>query len=44
MTDSAQLIKDYVTAVLKYEVSEDAADYEMCETLWLKMVEFAQGA
>jgi len=39
-----QLIIEYVSAVLKFEKSEDEADYEACETLWLKMVEFALGA
>lgn len=39
-----QLIIDYVSAVLKFETSEDEADYEAGETLWLKMVEFALGA
>ncbi len=44
MIDSVQLIKDDVAAVIKFELSEDEADFEACETLWLKMVEFAQGA
>ena len=42
MVDAAQLIKDYVAAVLKYEVSDDDADYEACEAIWLDMVLFAQ--
>jgi len=43
MIDLAQLIRDYVEAVLKVELSDSVADYEACETIWLKMVEFAQG-
>ena len=39
-----QLIIEYVSAVLEFEKSEEEADYEACETLWLKMVEFALGA
>jgi hypothetical protein len=43
MTDALQLIKEYVAAVLKFELSQDDADYEACETIWIKMVELAQG-
>ena len=42
--DTIGLIKEYVAAVLKYELTNDDADFEACETVWLKMVEFAQGA
>lgn len=38
-----QLIKDYVQAVMKYELSQKDEDFEACETIWLKMVELAQG-
>jgi uncharacterized protein YegJ (DUF2314 family) len=38
-----QLIKEYVSAILKFEVSENVTDYEVCETLWLKMVLSAAG-
>ena len=40
--DAIGLIKEYVAAVLKYELTADEADFEACETVWLKMVEFAQ--
>jgi hypothetical protein len=43
MTDALQLVKEYVAAVLKYEMTDDEADYEACETIWIKMVELAQG-
>jgi hypothetical protein len=43
LTDALQLIKEYVTAVLKYEMTSTEADYEACETIWIKMVELAQG-
>ena len=43
MDNALQLNKEYVTAVLKYELSQDDADYEATETIWLKMVELAQG-
>lgn len=43
MVDALQLIKEYVAAVMKYELSESEADYEECETIWLKMVNLAQG-
>ena len=43
MIDATQLIKDYVQAVLKCEISDSEADYEACETIWLQMVELAQG-
>jgi hypothetical protein len=42
--DAIGLIKEYVAAVSKYELTNDDADFEACETIWLKMVEFAQGA
>lgn len=42
MDNALQLIKDYVQAVMKYELSQDDADYEATETIWLKMVELAQ--
>ena len=44
MIDATQLIKDYVAAVLEVEVSDSEEVYERCETLWLAMVELAQGA
>jgi hypothetical protein len=43
MTDALQLIKEYVQAVMKYELSQTDDDYEACETVWIKMVELAQG-
>jgi len=43
MTDALQLIKEYVQAVLKYEMPQDDEDYEATENIWLKMVELAQG-
>jgi len=43
LTDALQLIKEYVAAVLKYEMTSTEADYEACETIWIKMVELAQG-
>lgn len=43
MDNALQLIKDYVQAVLKYEISQSDEDYEACETIWIKMVELAQG-
>jgi hypothetical protein len=43
MTDALQLIKEYVAAVLKYELSQEDEDYEATETIWMKMVELAQG-
>lgn len=43
MVDALQLIKEYVAAVLKYELSQDDTDFEATETIWLKMVELAQG-
>ena len=43
MADALQLLKDYVQVVLKYEMSQTDEDFEACETIWLKMVELAQG-
>lgn len=43
MTDALQLVKAYVAAVFKYEMTDEEADYETCETIWVKMVELAQG-
>jgi hypothetical protein len=43
LTDALQLVKEYVAAVLKYEMTDDEADYEACEAIWIKMVELAQG-
>lgn len=41
--DATGLVTQYVAAVLRYELTGDIADYELGETIWLKMVEFAQG-
>ena len=43
MTDALQLIKEYVAAVLQYEMTDAEADYAACETIWIKTVELAQG-
>jgi len=43
LVDALQLVKEYVAAVLKYELSQEDADFEATETIWLKMVELAQG-
>lgn len=42
MNEAEKLIEAYVTAVLKYDLTNEEKDFEAAETLWLEMVDFAQ--
>ena len=37
-----QLVIDYVKAVKLFEVTQQDKDFEACETIWLRMMEFAK--
>ena len=44
MQDAMEIMKAYVAAVLAYELDATDENYEKCETIWLQMVGFVQGA